>query len=109
MAVVECLRDADADAKGGRPASRAVAHVPGSLPMGGLAANTPVHAFEQPAPRLALRTVPANTSTGNAVVDAARNCRTHAGGSSCRDKSIMARDARLTAATASAPEFAVTY
>ncbi len=36
------------------PAHRAVAHLPGSLPMGGVVAHTPIHAFEQPASALAL-------------------------------------------------------
>lgn len=34
------------------PAHRAVAHLPGSLPMGGVVPMTPVHAFDQPAPAL---------------------------------------------------------
>ena len=37
------------------PAHRAVACMPGSLPMGGVVPATPVFAFEQPAPALALR------------------------------------------------------
>lgn len=36
------------------PATRAVAHLPGSLPMGGVVADTPIHAFVEPAPALAL-------------------------------------------------------
>ncbi len=36
------------------PAARAVAHLPGSLPMGGVVADTPIHAFVQPAAALAL-------------------------------------------------------
>lgn len=36
------------------PPSRAVAHLPGSLPMGGVVADTPIHAFVQPAPALTL-------------------------------------------------------
>ena len=36
------------------PAHRAVAHLPGSLPMGGVVAHTSIHAFEQPASALAL-------------------------------------------------------
>lgn len=36
------------------PPHRAVAWMPGSLPMGGVVAATPIHAFEQPAPALAL-------------------------------------------------------
>lgn len=39
----------------GWPAHRAVAHLPGSLPMGGVVADTPIHAFETPAEALALR------------------------------------------------------
>ncbi len=37
------------------PAHRAVAHLPGSLPMGGVVPDTPIHAFETPAEALALR------------------------------------------------------
>lgn len=37
------------------PAHRAVAWMPGSLPMGGVVADTPIHAFERPAPALELR------------------------------------------------------
>jgi hypothetical protein len=37
------------------PVHRAVAWLPGSLPMGGTVAATPIHAFEKPAPALALR------------------------------------------------------
>lgn len=37
------------------PARRAVAHLGGSLPMGGVVADTPIHAFETPAEALALR------------------------------------------------------
>ena len=36
------------------PAHRTVALLPGSLPMGGMVADTPIHAFETPAPALAL-------------------------------------------------------
>ena len=56
MAVGDALAGALPDARPDWPAARAVAHLPGSLPMGGLVANTPIHAFERPAPRLALAT-----------------------------------------------------
>ena len=36
------------------PASRVVAQLPGSLPLGGVVADTPIHAFETPAPALQL-------------------------------------------------------
>jgi 2OG-Fe(II) oxygenase superfamily len=36
------------------PAHRTVARLPGSLPMGGVVQDTPIHAFETPAPRLIL-------------------------------------------------------
>jgi hypothetical protein len=38
------------------PAHRAVAYLPGSLPMGGVVPRTPVHAFDRPAPALRLQT-----------------------------------------------------
>jgi hypothetical protein len=37
------------------PPQRAVAWLPGSLPMGGVVPGTPIHAFEHPAPALTLR------------------------------------------------------
>lgn len=37
------------------PPHHAVAWLPGSLPMGGVVLHTPIHAFAQPAPALALR------------------------------------------------------
>jgi hypothetical protein len=36
------------------PPHRAVAWLPGTLPLGGVVPDTPIHAFEAPAPRLAL-------------------------------------------------------
>lgn len=45
------------------PAPRAVAWLSGSLPMGGVVAATPIHAFEQPAPQLALRSAGRRTPT----------------------------------------------
>ena len=36
------------------PAHRAVAYLPGSLPMGGVVHDTPIHAFVEPAPALVL-------------------------------------------------------
>jgi hypothetical protein len=41
------------------PATRVVARMPGSLPMGGTVADTPIHAFDVPAPALALAREPA--------------------------------------------------
>lgn len=41
------------------PGHRAVAYLPGSLPMGGVVPMTPIHAFEHPAPALALQAQPA--------------------------------------------------
>ncbi|MEY8877313.1 MAG: 2OG-Fe(II) oxygenase [Leptothrix sp. (in: b-proteobacteria)] len=41
------------------PAHRAVAHLPGSLPMGGVVPMTPIHAFVEPAPALVLQAQPA--------------------------------------------------
>ena len=35
------------------PATRVVARLPGSLPLGGVVADTPIHAFAEPAPALA--------------------------------------------------------
>ena len=40
------------------PAHHAVAHMPGSLPMGGVVPMTPIHAFESPAVVLCLRAQP---------------------------------------------------
>jgi 2OG-Fe(II) oxygenase superfamily len=57
MAAIDAL-DAKTASNGdvGRdwPATRAVAHLPGSLPMGGLVADTPIHAFVLPPRALAL-------------------------------------------------------
>ena len=54
---------AEAAAPGGAdgrwPPHRAVAWLPGSLPMGGVVPATPIHAFEWPAPALALGPTPA--------------------------------------------------
>ena len=43
-----------ATAVAGWPATRVVARLPGSLPMGGVVHDTPIHAFAEPAPALAL-------------------------------------------------------
>ncbi len=45
------------------PAHRTVAHLPGSLPMGGVVDDTPIHAFEVPAPALMLAPHAAITPT----------------------------------------------
>lgn len=44
---------------GAWPGHHAVAHLPGSLPMGGVVPMTPIHAFDSPAPALALLPQPA--------------------------------------------------
>lgn len=58
MAAVHAPGDADTATQATWPDARAVARLPGSLPMGGLVADTPIHAFVQPAPQLALADEP---------------------------------------------------
>ena len=45
------------------PQTRVVARMPGSLPMGGVVAHTPIHAFAEPAPALRLQTPAAQPCT----------------------------------------------
>ena len=45
------------------PPHHAVARLPGSLPMGGVVPDTPIHAFETTPPALALREAPPCTPT----------------------------------------------
>lgn len=51
--------DVDEDGMAGWPTRRVVARLPGSLPMGGIVPETPVHAFASTPPALALRPAPA--------------------------------------------------